>query len=181
VTPNDPHPLPHLDHALPVAVCGEPHWWGRTMTGVPPTGSGQSCSAPSPDGLGHTVPNAGMLTCIVCDRQFERAANDPLFDAVPYGGTLFYSSGHYGSTVFDPFDGTKLEIIVCDKCLVERQLRVALVFHAPGSARRFIWDEYASAIEARSDATGTGAAVGERAVGEAETPTPNPEQGGNHG
>ena len=30
------------------------------MTGVPPSGSGQSCSAPSPDGLGHTatVPNA---------------------------------------------------------------------------------------------------------------------------
>jgi hypothetical protein len=44
--------------------------------------------------------------------------------------------------------------------------------------------QLASAIEARSDATGTGAAVGESAVANGETPTPNPEdhpQGGNHG
>lgn len=79
----------------------------------------------------------GMLTCIVCGRHFDSAANDPSFDAVPYEGTLFYSRGHYGSTAFDPMDGTWLEIVVCDQCLLTRQARTALVQpEALGGERR---------------------------------------------
>lgn len=140
--------------------------------GVPATPSGHSAE-PVVSALRESVPNAGMLTCIVCDREFESAANDPLFDAIPYAGTLFYSSGHYGSTVFDSFDGAKLEIVVCDECLKERYRRVALVIPAT-RPQRVVWDEFASAIEARSDATGTGAAEGESAPG-------RPTEGGNNG
>ena len=82
----------------------------------------------------------GMLTCIVCDRAFDSAGNDPDFDTVPYEGTLFYTSGHYGSTVFDSFGRENLEIIVCDKCLVERWRRVALI----AMKQRSAWDEYAA-------------------------------------
>lgn len=33
------------------------------------------------------------------------------------GGTAFRIYGHYGSTVFDPMDGSSLEIVICDECL----------------------------------------------------------------
>jgi len=36
----------------------------------------------------------------------------------PYAGTTFISYGHYGSTVFDPMNGTTfLELNICDECL----------------------------------------------------------------
>lgn len=35
----------------------------------------------------------------------------------PNGGTAFQSRGHYGSSAFDPMDGTYLEINICDPCL----------------------------------------------------------------
>ena len=57
------------------------------------------------------------LPCIVCGTQLTSAANDPSFDDVPYAGTMFGTSGHYGSTAFDSFDGYRLEIVICDKCL----------------------------------------------------------------
>jgi hypothetical protein len=43
----------------------------------------------------------------------------------PYDGLAFQSQGHYGSTVFDPMDGTYLEINICDECLLRAsELRV---------------------------------------------------------
>lgn len=50
----------------------------------------------------------------------------------PYGATTFHSYGHYGSTVFDPppTGGRRLEINICDSCLVIAQLRVAYVIEA---------------------------------------------------
>lgn len=59
------------------------------------------------------------LPCIACGRQLDSAANDPAFDHVPYAGTMFHTSGHYGSTVFDSFNGCRLQIVVCDPCLVK--------------------------------------------------------------
>ena len=58
--------------------------------------------------------------CIICDRSFETAANDPAFARVPYEGTLFYTTGHYGSTAFDSLNSDHLEIAVCDACLTAR-------------------------------------------------------------
>lgn len=81
-----------------------------------------------------------MLTCIVCDREFEPAANDPAFETVPYEGTLFYATGHYGSTAFDPMDGSSLEIIVCDKCLLDRRHRVMHVTSRPDLTIRVLWE-----------------------------------------
>jgi len=56
------------------------------------------------------------IPCIVCDSallniQEDRCGNQPS------GGLAFFSTGHYGCTLFDPMDGTGLEINVCDKCL----------------------------------------------------------------
>jgi hypothetical protein len=72
------------------------------------------------------------LPCIICDKQLDSAANDPAFDRVPYGGTIFYTNGHYGSTVFDSLDGELLEIVICDKCLVERRKGRVVIIGSTG-------------------------------------------------
>lgn len=35
----------------------------------------------------------------------------------PSGGLAFQTTGHYGSAFFDPMDGSRLEIAVCDQCV----------------------------------------------------------------
>lgn len=64
---------------------------------------------------GDTAPFA-TLPCICCGKQLESAMGDHA-DNQPYAGTTFHSRGHYGSTVFDPMDGSFLEVNVCDECM----------------------------------------------------------------
>jgi hypothetical protein len=65
--------------------------------------------------------------CIACGKELDSAANDPAFDHVPYAGTMFHTGGHYGSTLFDSFDGFRLQIVVCDDCLRGHVERIRLV------------------------------------------------------
>lgn len=37
----------------------------------------------------------------------------------PSGGLSFHTYGHYGSSFFDPMDGSAIQIAVCDDCLVK--------------------------------------------------------------
>lgn len=53
------------------------------------------------------------LSCIVCDKELESISSPNQ----PHDGLEFVSSGHYGTTVFDPMDGSMLAINVCDSCL----------------------------------------------------------------
>jgi hypothetical protein len=39
----------------------------------------------------------------------------------PMGGLALNSVGHYGSTEFDPMDGTRIEVVVCDPCLIKAE------------------------------------------------------------
>lgn len=55
------------------------------------------------------------LKCIVCGKTLCNVDSD--VENQPYDGTAFTSYGHYGSTVFDPMDGTFLEINICDEDL----------------------------------------------------------------
>lgn len=57
------------------------------------------------------------MKCIICGKILESAFDNEI---QPYGGTMFSTYGHYGSTVFDPMDGTQLILIICDPCLVEK-------------------------------------------------------------
>lgn len=58
------------------------------------------------------------LPCIACGTALRNV--DPHeIENQPEEGVAFSSPGHYGSTVFDPMDGTFLEINVCDPCLVK--------------------------------------------------------------
>lgn len=55
------------------------------------------------------------LSCVRCDRDLYNAA--PSAQNQPGEGLAFTTRGHYGSTVFDPMDGSMLELNVCDSCL----------------------------------------------------------------
>lgn len=57
------------------------------------------------------------LTCIKCNKELKSCFDDAV---QPLGGTAFRTYGHYGSTVFDPMDGSYLDIVVCDECLSSR-------------------------------------------------------------
>lgn len=55
------------------------------------------------------------LPCIACGRTLRNAAPDVTNQ--PDGGLAFETLGHYGSTAFDPMDGTYIEVNVCDQCI----------------------------------------------------------------
>lgn len=61
------------------------------------------------------------LNCARCDRELinvdETATNQP------DGGTAFETHGHYGSTAFDPMDGSIIEVSFCDECLTHLRAR----------------------------------------------------------
>lgn len=61
------------------------------------------------------------VPCLKCGKQLKDATNSsPAEYNQPYAGTAFTTNGHYGSTVFDPFDPDELlEIVICDDCMKE--------------------------------------------------------------
>lgn len=64
-----------------------------------------------------------MLPCFKCGKVLENAFVEA--DNQPYEGTSFRTEGHYGSTVWDSFDGEELVLNVCDPCLREHAERLA--------------------------------------------------------
>lgn len=87
-------------------------------------------SAEDPDTTVTTQPTP--LPCIVCGVTPERVFPQDILPsslrdegpAQPYAATTFLSHGQYGSTVFDPQDESRLQINVCDPCLVAHPYRV---------------------------------------------------------
>lgn len=62
------------------------------------------------------------LPCIICDKPLRNIATNG--ENQPSGGTEFTTHGHYGSTVFDPMDGSILVLNICDDCLRKHAGRV---------------------------------------------------------
>jgi hypothetical protein len=56
------------------------------------------------------------LPCVVCGKKLKNLLST---GAQPNDGLEFVSYGHYGSTVFDPMDGTFLALAICDPCLLK--------------------------------------------------------------
>lgn len=67
------------------------------------------------------------MPCIVCRKPLESSLPGSNSSMQPADAVWFSSYGQYGSTVFDPQDGSQIRINVCDACLIERQ---DLVWHA---------------------------------------------------
>jgi hypothetical protein len=80
------------------------------------------------------------LSCIACQKHLTSAWKGELeVKNQPWHGTAFLTHGHYGSTVFDPMDGSSLEISVCDDCLQTAAKRRQVLYHHNGDSR--LWQE----------------------------------------
>lgn len=90
------------------------------------------------------MPHAKLLPCIACGKEFEHVMPDtyePLdFSHLPYAGTTFYTTGHYGSTFWDSFNGEKAVVCVCDDCLRAHRDRVTYIRQDPKHPRN--WQEF---------------------------------------
>ncbi len=65
-------------------------------------------------------------TCIKCGKEMQNLMDEQL---QPVEGCAFRTYGHYGTAVFDPMDGSFLEIAVCDTCLsaaIEKSVAIEL-------------------------------------------------------
>lgn len=71
--------------------------------------------------------------CIACGKTMGNIQEDGTLQ--PKGGLAFQTQGHYGSTVFDPMDGSLLEIAVCDDCLGSASRRGDVVLVDSDGAR----------------------------------------------
>ncbi len=73
--------------------------------------------------------------CISCDKQLRSSRDNSTLMPTDYGpssGVIFYTTGNYGSSVFDSIMGEeKLEIVVCDECL-KKKGKHALLFYGEG-------------------------------------------------
>lgn len=68
------------------------------------------------------------VTCLKCEQALESLLPDSQGHQ-PIRGLAFKTRGHYGSTYFDPMDGTYLELSVCDKC-VRNADRKGYIYHS---------------------------------------------------
>lgn len=54
------------------------------------------------------------MKCFKCNKVLEEFG-----DMHPMRGLHFQTPGHYGSTFFDPMNGSTLNLFACDECLEE--------------------------------------------------------------
>jgi hypothetical protein len=55
------------------------------------------------------------LFCIKCNKSLENFMGED--NHQPIGGLSLVGYGHYGCTVWDPMNGSFLEMAICDSCL----------------------------------------------------------------
>lgn len=73
----------------------------------------------------------------------------------PDNGLSFVSYGNYGSTVFDPMDGTYIQIAVCDECLKKAIVRDVVSFSDPSERESILSEGHSSGINFGSAAKET--------------------------
>lgn len=78
--------------------------------------------------------NDESINCLCCQKKMSNMQE--LRNGVqPSGGLAFHTSGHFGSTLFDPMDGSSIHIAICDPC-VEKAIGRGDVVHFIGRADR---------------------------------------------
>jgi len=79
--------------------------------------------------------------CISCSRQLDNVLDLGL---QPVGGLAFSSHGHYGTSVFDPMDGSCIEFAICDDCVVKAGKKGLIILHKPGADKPEVWKPHAA-------------------------------------
>jgi hypothetical protein len=64
------------------------------------------------------------IGCLACGKELDNLeyttrSKGTKIEVHPMGGLHFRTYGNYGSTVFDPMDGTYLDIAICDVCVTK--------------------------------------------------------------
>lgn len=64
------------------------------------------------------------IGCLACGKELDNMeyttrSNGTKVEVHPMSGLHFRTYGHYGSTVFDPMNGTYLDIAICDECVIK--------------------------------------------------------------
>lgn len=77
------------------------------------------------------------IPCALCGSELENVQS-PVNQ--PYGALALRSEGHYGTTSFDPMDGSYLELNVCDEC-VKRLRDESKIIHVSADGSEEIWSE----------------------------------------
>ena len=74
------------------------------------------------------------VKCIVCDKilEAESFSGQEYYHTVGMDGVSFQSNGNWGSTVID-MDCGKIEIIVCDECLIKKASSIDYIYGIGGS------------------------------------------------
>ena len=65
------------------------------------------------------------LPCIICGKELEQIMSGSYNH--PNHACVGQSYGNYGSTVFDPMDGSFLEFNICDPCLIAHKKSIRIV------------------------------------------------------
>lgn len=78
-----------------------------------------------------------VAPCIVCGKVL-----DPMDSGSPNhadDANEFCTQGQYGSTVFDPMNGDRLAVNICDKCIIEGQKLRRVLFGRSGAKSLAAW------------------------------------------
>jgi hypothetical protein len=74
------------------------------------------------------------LKCIKCEKGMANFSDKC---HQPNDGLGFHTRGHYGSTYFDPMDGSYLELSICDECVKDADAKGLVGHGAPDL--RYSW------------------------------------------
>jgi hypothetical protein len=69
--------------------------------------------------------NQCPIPCFACGKTLYEVGTQEAINQ-PHDALAFTTQGHYGTKVFDPMDGSWLELNICDGCITERQDRVLI-------------------------------------------------------
>lgn len=81
--------------------------------------------------------HANSTPCIICKKELQN-----IFDGTNYvehqpdDALTFTADGHYGTTAFDPMDGTYLLINICDSCIISASKEDLVCHVTPMAVRR---------------------------------------------
>jgi hypothetical protein len=69
------------------------------------------------------------INCFCCDKEldnmhYESRNKESYVYVHPMGGLHFRTYGHYGSAVYDPMDGSSLDLAICDECVMLRKDKI---------------------------------------------------------
>lgn len=79
-----------------------------------------------------------IAPCIVCGNQLDEIGSGSPNHADD--ANEFCTTGQYGSTVFDPVNGDRLAVNICDKCIVAAQKLGRVLFGRAGDRSLEPWD-----------------------------------------